>query len=228
MSLVFLSLVLAALWINLVGAGLAASAIVGDYVIARFAGLVAACLLGFFLEHFAGWGPHPPLLPLTTGLSLLLIWRRRATLRANWPHEALFGAGFLYCFAWRYTFPDIDFTGEKMPNLAMIGAYMRGTRLPAPDLWLPPFRLNFYYSFQHYGASLLGRLLDVGPGVSYHLAYCTLVGMIVVLTASTVSRFCARPFSAAAAPPSRHTSSSAARSYSTASGSWAARWSTGS
>jgi len=190
MSLVFLSLVLAALWINLVGAGLAAWTLIGDYAIARFAGLLALGLAAFFLEHFAGWGPRPPLLPLTTAASLVLIWRHRVALGRNWAHEALFAGGFLYCFAWRYAFPDIDFTGEKMPNLAMIEAYMRGTRLPAPDLWFPPFRLNFYYSFQHYGAAMLGRLFDVGPGVSYHLAYCTLVGMITLLSANCVSRLC--------------------------------------
>ena len=190
MSLVFLSLVLAALWINLLGAGLAAWQFIKDYAISRIAGLLALGLACFFLEHFAGWGPRPPLLPLTTAASLWLIWRHRSVLRQNWRQEAIFAGGFFYCFAWRYAFPDIDFTGEKMPNLAMIEGYMRGTRLPPPDVWLPPFRLNFYYSFQHYGASLLGRVLDVGPGVAYHLAYCTLVGFIALLTASSFSRLC--------------------------------------
>lgn len=193
MSLVFLCLALAALWINLLGAGLAAWPLVRDYAISRFAGLLAIVLCAFFLEHFIGWGPRPPLLPLTTAGSLWLMWRHRAVLMQNWKSEAAFAAGFMYCFVWRYTFPDIDWTGEKMPNLAMIEAYMRGTRLPPPDVWLPPFRLNFYYSLQHYGAALLGRLLDLGPGVSYHLAYCTLVGFITLLSASCVARLCARP-----------------------------------
>ena len=149
--------------------------------------------MSFFLEHFAGWGPHPPLLPFTTLASIWLIWRNRSVIRKNWQAEAIFGAGFLYCLAWRYSFPDIDMTGERMPNLAMIEDYMRGTRLAAPDVWMPPYRLNFYYSFQHYGASMLGRLLGVGPGVSYHLAYCTLVGFIALLSGSCIARFCAWP-----------------------------------
>jgi uncharacterized membrane protein len=191
MPLVFLSLSIAALWINLIGAGLAIRRFVDDYPLARVVGVVAACLVGFFLEHFAGWGPRPPLLPFTSLLSVWLIWRHRTVLLENWRAEALFGAGFFYCLAWRYTFPDIDFTGEKMPNLMMIEGYMRGTRLPPPDLWLPPFRANCYYSFQHYGAALLGRILDVGPGVSYHLAYCTLVGFITLLVGSCLGRLCA-------------------------------------
>jgi uncharacterized membrane protein len=77
-----------------------------------------------------------------------------------------------------------------MPNLAMIEGYMRGTRLPAPDVWLAPYRQNFYYSFQHYGASFLGRMLDLRPGVSYHLAYCTLAGFITVLSCTCIARFC--------------------------------------
>jgi uncharacterized membrane protein len=190
MSLVFLGLAVAALWINLLGAGLAGRRLVDDYPIARVAGVLAACLACFFLEHLAGWGPHPPLLPLTTALSVWLIWRDRRIVVRNWGAEVLFAAGFCYCFLWRYASPDIDDTGEKMPNLMLIESYMRGTKLPAPDLWLPPFRANFYYSFQHYGASLMGRLLGVGPGVSYHLAYCTLVGFIAVLMGSCVARLC--------------------------------------
>jgi uncharacterized membrane protein len=191
MSLVFLILVTAAIWINLVGAGLAANRLVRDYPIARVAGILAACLAGFSLEHFAGWGPRPPLLPLTTAASVFLIWRHRGVIRANWGSEALFGAGYLYCLAWRYAFPDIDATGERMPNLALIEGYMKGTRLPPPDLWMYPHTANFYYSFQHYGAALLGRLVGTGPGVTYNLAYCTLVGLMTLTVGSCVFRLCA-------------------------------------
>ena len=193
MPLVFLSLSVAALWINLLGVGLAARRFVAYYPVARVVGVLAICLLCFSLEHFAGWGPHPPLLPFTTAISIWLIWRNRSLLLENQRAEVLFAIGFFYCLVWRFTFPNIDDSGEKMPNLMMIEAYMRGTRLPAPDLWLAPFRSNCYYSFQHYGAALLGRLLGVGPGVSYHLAYCTLAGMITLLAGACVSRLCSWP-----------------------------------
>lgn len=188
--MVFLGLAVASLWINLLGAGLAGRRLVDDFPIARVVGVLAVCLACFFLEHLAGWGPHPPLLPLTTAASAWLIWRDRRVVMRNWGTEILFAAGFCYCLLWRYASPDIDDTGEKMPNLMFIQGYMRGTRLPAPDLWLPPFRANFYYSFQHYGASLMGRLLGLGPGVSYHLAYCTIVGFIAMLAGSCVARLC--------------------------------------
>jgi uncharacterized membrane protein len=193
MSLVFLSLAIAGLWINLLGAGLAARRFVGDYAIARAASVLAICLVCLCLEHFGGWGPHLPLLPFTTVLSICLIWRNRSVVRENWMMEALFGLGFFYCLLWRYTFPDIDFSEDKMPNFGLIESYMRGTRLPPPDLWLYPFRANCYYSFQHYGAALLGRILGVGPGLSYHLAFCTLVGFMTLLMGSCVARFCSWP-----------------------------------
>jgi uncharacterized membrane protein len=191
MSLVFLALAVTALWVNLLGAGLAARGLVGDYPVARVTGVLAVCLGCFFLEHFGGWGPRPPLLPFTTLVSLWLIYRNRMALLENLTTEALFALGFLYCLAWRFMFPNIDDTGEKMPNLMMIEAYMRGTQLPPPDLWLAPFRGNCYYSFQHYGASLIGRLIGVGPGVSYHLAYCTLAGFITLLVGACFARLCA-------------------------------------
>jgi uncharacterized membrane protein len=193
MPLLFVGLAIAALWINLVGVGLAAGRFIDDYPIARAAGILGLCLAGFFLEHFVGWGPRPPLLPLSTGLSLWLVWRARHRLRAAAGAELLFAAGFFYCLVWRFTFPNIDATGEKMPNLMMIEAYMKGTRLPAPDLWLSPFRSNCYYSFQHYAAGLIGRVLGVGPGVSYHLAYCTMAGLIALLIGTCVARLCPWP-----------------------------------
>jgi len=190
MSLVFLGLTIAALWINLLGAGLLARKFIEDYPAARVVGVIAACLVCFFLEHFGGWGPRPPLLPFTTALSVWLIYRNRPALLQNLASEILFGLGFLYCLAWRFMFPNIDDTGEKMPNLMMIEAYMRGTRLPPPDLWLAPFRGNCYYSFQHYGASLLGRVLGIGPGPSYHLAYCTIAGLIALLVGACFAHLC--------------------------------------
>jgi Uncharacterized membrane protein (DUF2298) len=193
MSLVFLGLAIAGLWINLLGAGLAARRFVGDYAAARAASVLAICLVCFCLEYFWGWGPRLPFLPLTAALSIWLIWRDRAVVRENWGMEALFAVGFFYCLLWRYTFPDIDFSEDKMPNFGLIESYMRGTRLPPPDLWMSPYRANSYYSFQHYGAALLGRLFGIGPGVSYHLAFCTLVGFMTLLMGSCIVKFCSWP-----------------------------------
>lgn len=190
MSLVYLSLAIAALWINLAGLGLAARRWVGDYAVARAAGIIGVCLAGFFIEHFVPFGPKPPVLPLTTLGSLWLMWRHRAAIRANLLGESLFLLGFAYCMTWRYAFPDIDYSEDKMPNFGFIVTYMRGGRLPPPDLWLANFPANCYYSFQHYGAALMGRVLCIGPGLSYHLAFCALVGLFTMLAGRCVTLLC--------------------------------------
>jgi uncharacterized membrane protein len=190
MPLVFLSLAIAALWINLLGAGLAAKPFIEDYGVSRVVGVLALCLTGFCIEHFFGFGPHLVLLPLTTVGSIWLIWRNWPLVRANIDREVVFGAGFFYCLLWRYAFPDIDFSEDKMPNLGLIESYMRGTRLPGPDLWMSPFAANCYYSFQHYCAALIGRLIGVGPGMSYHLAFCTVIGFTALLACSCIARLC--------------------------------------
>jgi uncharacterized membrane protein len=190
MSLVFLGLAIAVLWANLMGAGLVARRWVPDYAMARSLGVLAPCLAGLCIEHFVGFGPHLPVAPVITAASLWLIWRNRGVVRENLLAELFFAAGFFYCLLWRYSFPDIDFSEDKMPNFGLIESYMRGTRLPAPDLWLYPFPSNCYYSFRHYGAALLGRILGVGPGVSYHLGFCVLVGFLVMLSGTAASRLC--------------------------------------
>jgi len=190
MALLFLGLAVGLLWINLLGVGLAAWRLIGDYAVARIAGILTACLAAFFIEHFFGWGPAPPLLPFTTAISVWLIWRHRDVIHRHRGLEAVFILGFCYCLLWRYTFPNIDAESERMPNLAFIDGYMKGETLPAPDRWLSPYRANFYYSFQHYAAGLLGRILGVGPGVAYHLAYCTLAGLIAAAIGGTVTRLC--------------------------------------
>lgn len=190
MKIILLTLTVGLIWVNLLGAGLVAWRMLGNYAIGRVAGVVFPCLTLFFLEHFVAIGASPPILPVSTALSLWLIWRYRAVVLEHRNAEAMFVVGFLYCLMWRYSFPDIDFESERMPNLAFIDGYMKGEILPAPDRWLWPYRADFYYSFQHYCAALLGRLMGIGPGESYNLGYCVLVSLIVGAISATVVRLC--------------------------------------
>lgn len=190
MKAIFLTLTVGLIWVNLLGAGLVAWRLLGNYAVGRVAGVIFPCLALFFIEHYVAWGPAPPLLPVTTGLSVWAIWRYRQVLWEHRGAEAMFVVGFCYCLVWRYSFPDIDFESERMPNLAFIDGYMKGGRLPAPDRWLWPYRADFYYTFQHYCAALMGRVLGVGPGQSYLLGYCVLVSLIVGSIAAAITRLC--------------------------------------
>jgi len=180
MALIHLLLTISLLWLNLLGLGLLLRPTVGSMAVARVAGVLALVLSFFFVEHFVGLGGRLWLLPVSTAISVWLIHRRRAAVREWGAAEGWFALGFFYCLLWRFTFPNIDNFGERMPNLMLIESYLTGGRLPPMDRWLPPFEVNFYYSLQHYGAALLGRWLGTSPGMTYHLAYCTVAGLLAV------------------------------------------------
>jgi hypothetical protein len=190
MTLLFVLVSLGLIWANLTGLGLLAARQTGDYAVARVGGALALCLFFFCLEHFVGMGPRLWFFPISTALSAWLILRNRSTLAREWDVEAAFGVGFLYCAAWRYMYPQIDTIGEKIPDLEFINDYMAGARLPAPDMWFPPFRVDFYYSFQFYAAGLLGRWFCLEPGVCYQLAYCVMTGLITCAIYAAARRLC--------------------------------------
>ena len=191
MTLVLITLVVLLIWVHLTGLALLSLKVVSDYAVARVAGILAVITGLFWVEHFVGLGARPPILILTVPLSVWLIWRHRAVLKAQWPVEAMFGVGFFYCLLWRCVFPNIDMEAERIPDLVFIQNYLTGVRLPAPDRWLPPYDASFYYGFQHYAAALMGRCLGIDGGLTYQFAYCTLVGLITCAVGSTARALCA-------------------------------------
>ena len=87
------------------------------------------------------------------------------------------GAIFLYAMVWRFTFPNIDGSSEKIADLSFICSYYTGETIPVPDVWFSPYPSTQYYSFQHYGAALMGRLLVIPPGTAYNIAFCLLIAL---------------------------------------------------
>jgi hypothetical protein len=191
MTPIFLLVGFGLVWANLVGLGLLATRLTRDYAVGRVGGAIILCLLFFCLEHFYGLGPRLWFFPVSTAISAWMIWSDRGTLRREWGVEAAFGVGLLYCAVWRYVYPGIDIIGEKIPDLMFINDYLAGTRLPAPDRWLPPYHVDFYYSFQYYSSALLGRWFSLEQGVCYHFSYCVVAGLISCSIYSAVRRLCA-------------------------------------
>ncbi|HEY5080002.1 MAG TPA: DUF2298 domain-containing protein, partial [Opitutaceae bacterium] len=178
-------------WVNLVGLGLLVNLVLKDYAVSRVGGPILFCLVLFSFEHYWGLGAHLAFLPVSSVLSGWLIWRERALIRKNLWLEGAFALGFLYSLVWRYAFPDIDISGEKLPDLVFINDYYVGTRLPPIDRWLPPFRADFYYGFQYYAAALLARWFHLDPAISYQITFCTMTGLIASAIYAAVSRLCA-------------------------------------
>jgi hypothetical protein len=84
---------------------------------------------------------------------------------------------FGYAMMWRYVFPNIDASSEKIADLAFVCNYYPGETLPVRDVWFYPYLSTNYYSFQYYAAALLGRILGIEPGAAYNIAFCVLIGM---------------------------------------------------
>jgi hypothetical protein len=86
-------------------------------------------------------------------------------------------AVFLYAMSWRFIYPDIDGSSEKIADFSYICSYYTGATLPVQDAWFSPYLSTQYYSFQHYGAALMGRILLLPPGSAYNIGYCLLIAL---------------------------------------------------
>lgn len=191
MSLIFLCLTVLLLLLNLAGLGLLLRRWIPHYALAKVAGVISFCLLWFFIEHFAGFGSLTWIWPLSTAISLAVLYRRwNEILAGAWRQELVFVLAFSIALLWKYSFPDIDAHSEQLTDLAFITSYFSGAVLPPPDYWLPDHRLDFYYSFQQYSAALLGRILGLTPGYAMNLAAVLLQALLASLAYSVASHFC--------------------------------------
>jgi uncharacterized membrane protein len=110
-------------------------------------------------------------------IRLLRDWRAEFSPRRLGGCMALCTAIFLYALMWRFSNPNIDDSSEKIADLSFICSYYSGATIPVPDAWLYPYLSTQYYSFQHYGAALMGRALVLPPGTAYNVAFCVVVAL---------------------------------------------------
>ena len=192
--------ILALLAVNVWGLMLIAGLYWRNRWFALAAGPILAVTLLYAIECHHGLGPSLPGLELfSTLLSAALItaasipyeprWLdgRWAALVRDWRAEfaprrlvgcfGVFAAVFLYAMSWRFIYPDIDGSSEKIADFSYICSYYTGATLPVPDAWFSPYLSTQYYSFQHYGAALMGRVLLIPTGSAYNIAYCLLIAL---------------------------------------------------
>jgi hypothetical protein len=89
----------------------------------------------------------------------------------------VFAAIFAYALLWRFRAPSIDGSSEKIADFSFICSYFTGATIPVPDVWFSPYASTQYYSFQHYAAALMGRVLSIPTGETYNLAFCLLIAL---------------------------------------------------
>jgi len=111
------------------------------------------------------------------GQAWLAAWRLEFAPRKVIEPGVVFVLVLGYALVWRFAFPNIDGSSEKLADFSFICSYYAGTTLPVPDAWLHPYLSTQYYSFQHYAAALMGRLLGLPPGSAYNLGFCVLIGL---------------------------------------------------
>jgi hypothetical protein len=104
-------------------------------------------------------------------------WRAEFAPRRLVGCFGVFALVFAYAMSWRFTNPNIDGSSEKIADFSYICSYYSGATIPVPDAWFYPYLSTQYYSFQHYGAALMGRILLIPPGMAYNLGYCLLIGL---------------------------------------------------
>jgi hypothetical protein len=172
-----------AVLLNLVAVTLLAQRFIPLPATARASTIVILFLTLFSLEHFFGLGTlHAVGLPLTA-LSLYLIWHERVRLLDSdlKGDQIAFLCAFLYGAVWRLSSPVIVEHSDRLTDFHLVSNYLSGARLPPLDYWLPYQNLNYYYTFQHYSAALLGRLFGLGPGASFNLAAVLLGALVLAL-----------------------------------------------
>lgn len=126
------------------------------------------------------------------GRTLLEAWRLEFSPRRMLACGLVFGGVFGYAMLWRFTYPNVDGSSEKLADFSYICSYLSGHTIPVPDVWLHPYLSNQYYSFQHYAAALMGRLLGLAPGTVYNLGFCVLIGQGGVTFAGVIWLLCRR------------------------------------
>ncbi|MCP4325296.1 MAG: hypothetical protein GY787_26315, partial [Alteromonadales bacterium] len=181
MHLIFIFLMVLVITINFSAVAMVSTRWINNYALAKVTGLLAICLLLFFIEHFVGLGNLNWLWPITTIGSLFFLSKNRASLKQHSGAELVFFIGIIYGLVWRLAFPDINGQSEDLTDLAFLSNYYGGQTLPAVDNWLPPYTFNFYYAFQHYCGALLGRWLALPIGMTYNVAFAVLLGFLVSL-----------------------------------------------
>ena len=120
------------------------------------------------------------------GTAILREWRAEFAPRRLVGCFGVCIAVFLYAMSWRFLYPNIDGSSEKIADFSYICSYYIGSTLPVPDVWFYPYLSTQYYSFQHYGAALMGRVLLLPPGSAYNIGYCLLIALGGTSFAGTV------------------------------------------
>jgi hypothetical protein len=183
MYLIYIASTLLFIWISVAGVTVTSHRYLQNIAIARAIGLLLIVLVFFFVEHFIGLGKLNWILPIAVIFGCWMVWKiyKNASVKGFWQSELVFVLAFFYGFFWRYSYPGISPSSEKLTDLYFISNYYSGDILPPLDNWNPPHLFDFYYAFQHYAAALLGRVFNLDIGACYNLSFALIAALPLTL-----------------------------------------------
>jgi hypothetical protein len=134
-----------------------------------------------FLEHYLALPWLGALLPfLIGGLLIVMLKTSRDVYRELALPGAIFLATYGFVLAVKSLHPDISNLSEGPADLNRILDFCFGDKLPPTDGWLPPYTHQWYYTFQHYGASVVRRLFFVDIGTAYNFSFSLVCAWVAV------------------------------------------------
>ena len=136
-----------------------------------------------FIEHFIALPELGCLLPFTLGGLLWVMARPGFSWEGLRLPAGLFVAIFTWVFFIRCLNPSITCNTEGVADMARVLDFCLGSKLPPVDTWCPPYDHGGYYSFQHYGASLLKRLFSLDIGTGYNMGFSLLNALTCLIGA---------------------------------------------
>jgi hypothetical protein len=141
-----------------------------------------------FIEHFVALPNLLPLTPVLVGFLAWVITRPGYSKRELLLPSLIFLGSFAFTFGVRCLAPDILPSSDGLADLNKINNYCQGDTLPPIDTWLPPYKYEWYYSLQHYAASIIKRLLGIKIGVAYNITHGLLSALTCVVAAAAAHR----------------------------------------
>jgi hypothetical protein len=141
-----------------------------------------------FTEHFIALPRLLILLPFLLALAGWLAASTKLSRRELLLPALIFLGSFAFTFAVRCLEPDILPSSDGLSDLNKINNYSQGGILPPIDCWMPPYHYVWYYSFQHYAASIIKRLFAVQVGVAYNVSHALLSALTCVAGAAAAHR----------------------------------------
>jgi len=140
-------------------------------------------LLMNFIEHQVAIPTLKFLLPVTTVGSLWLMVSPKTRWRGLVLPTIIFLGAFTFTFFLRFLKPSIEAVRDGIYDMQFVSGFCMGSTLPVESTWIPPIPLINYYTFGHYGASVMIRLFGLDIGTGFNVAGALLAALIILLTA---------------------------------------------